>query len=208
RSRDSNHVRPVGVRAMAVDTVLTALSDRLPDYELIRDCVAGQRQIKKQGKKYLPDPDETEPDAAQRDACYKGYLERAVFYGVLGRTLRGLVGLVFDKDPSFEIPDLLKPLEEDATGSGTSLDQQAQAALSDVVSLGRAGIFTDYPKTAAPTSRRDALTGNVRPTIIRYGPEQIINWRTRTVGAKVLLSLVVIRETYVAEDDGFAETGG
>lgn len=193
---------------MAVDTVLSALSDRLPDYELIRDCVAGQRQIKKQGKKYLPDPDETEPDETEREARYKGYQSRAVFYGVTGRTLRGLVGLVFDKDPAVEIPDLLKPVKEDATGSGTALDQQAQSALSDVVGLGRAGVLTDYPRAATPTTRKDAMQGNVRPTIVRYTPEQIINWRTRTVGAKVMLSLVVLRESYVVEDDGFAETPG
>lgn len=193
---------------MAVDTVLSSLSDMLPDYELIRDCVAGQRAIKKKSTKYLPDPDETEPDEAERVARYKSYLMRSVFYGVTGRTLRGLVGLVMDKDPAIELPDLLEPVKEDATGSGTSLDQQAQATLSDVVALGRAGLLTDYPRTAAPTTRADALAGNIRPTIIRYKPEQIINWRTRTVGAKVLLALVVIRETYVVEDDGFAETPG
>lgn len=193
---------------MAVDTVLSALSDALPDYELIRDCVKGQRQIKKAGTKYLPDPDEAEPDDTERAARYKAYLARAVFYGVTGRTLRGLVGLVFDKDPAIEIPDLLKAVKEDATGSGTSLDQQAMSALSDVVGLGRAGVLTDYPRTAGATTRADALAGNIRPTIIRYEAEQIINWRTRTVGAKVLLSLVVIRESYVVEDDGFAETPG
>lgn len=193
---------------MAVDTVLSSLSDMLPDYELIRDCVAGQRAIKKKSTKYLPDPDETEPDEAERVARYKSYLMRSVFYGVTGRTLRGLVGLVMDKDPAIELPDLLAPVKEDATGSGTSLDQQAQATLSDVVALGRAGLLTDYPRTAAPTTRADALAGNIRPTIIRYKPEQVINWRTRTVGAKVLLALVVIREAYVIEDDGFAETPG
>lgn len=193
---------------MAVDTVLSALSDVLPDYELIRDCVAGQRQIKKKTVKYLPDPDETEPDENERAARYKTYLMRSVFYGVTGRTLRGLVGLVFETDPAIEIPDLLLPVKEDATGSGTSLDQQAQGTLSDVVALGRAGLLTDYPNTSAPTTRAQALAGNIRPTLIRYKPEQIINWRTRTVGAKVLLSLVVIVESYIVEDDGFAETPG
>lgn len=191
---------------MAVDTVLSALSDMLPDYELIRDCIAGQRQIKKRGLKYLPDPDEAEPDLAARELRYKTYKERAVFYGVTGRTLRGLVGLVFDKDPSYEIPPLLKPVKEDASGSGTTLDQQAQSSLFDVVGLGRCGLLTDYPRTVAPTTRADAEAGNIRPSLIRYKPEQIINWRTRTVGARVLPSLVVLRETYVAEDDGYAET--
>lgn len=193
---------------MAYDTVLAELSERLPDYELIRDCLAGQRQVKKRGVIYLPDPDETEPEPAERIARYKSYLLRAVFYGVTGRTLRGLIGLVFDKDPADEIPDLIQVIKADATGSGTTLAQQAQSALGEVVSLGRAGLFADYPKTQAPTTRADAQQGNVRPTIILYKPEQIINWRTRTVGAKVLLSLVVIKESYVVEDDGFAETPG
>lgn len=193
---------------MAVDTVLAALSEATKDYAVIRDCIAGQRQVKKKKTLHLFDPDETEPDAAEREARYKNYLGRAVFYGATGRTLRGLVGLVFDKDPAFELPDLLLPLHADATGSGTSLDQQAQAALSDVVSIGRAGLLVDYPRTNTATTRRQALDGNVRPTIIRYPAEAIINWRTRTVGALVLLSLVVIREPYVVDDDGFAETTG
>lgn len=193
---------------MAVDTMLSELADVLPDYELIRDCVAGQRQIKKKRYKYLPDPDESEPDQKARNARYKTYLMRSVFYGVTNRTLRGLVGLVFDKDPASEIPDLLDIVKEDANGNGTSLDQQAQATLADVVSLGRAGLLTDYPQTEGATTRAQAQAGNVRPTIIRYKPEDVINWRTRTVGSKVLLSLVVLVETYVIEDDGFAETPG
>lgn len=193
---------------MAVDTVLSALGDRLPDYELIRDCVAGQRQIKKKRTKYLPDPDEAEPDEKEREARYKAYLDRAVFYGVTGRTLRGLVGLVFEKDPAVTVPDLLLPVLADANGGGMSLNQQAKASLADVVGLGRGGVYTDYPETAAPTTRAQALAGNIRPTIIKYEAEQIINWRTKAVGAKLVKTLVVIREPYVIDDDGFAERTG
>lgn len=193
---------------MAVDTVLSVLNDTLPDYELIRDCVKGQRQIKSKKMKYLPDPDEGETDETERTARYKAYLLRSVFYGVTGRTLRGLVGLVFDNDPAVEVPDLMLPILADATGSGTSLDQQAQATLGDVVGLGRAGLLTDYPRTTGPTTRADALKGNIRPTITRYEPEAIINWRSKAMGARMLKTLVVLKETYVAEDDGFAEKSG
>lgn len=193
---------------MAVDTVLSALSDVLPDYELIRDCVAGQRQIKKKGDKYLPHPDEGEPDPVAKADRFNAYLARAVFYGVTGRTLRGLVGLVFKTDPAVEVPDLLKPVLADATGSGTSLNQQAASTLGDVVGLGRAGILADYPKTEGPTTRADQLAGNIRPTIIRYEPEQIINWRSRAIGAKLYKTLVVLKESFIVEDDGFAETTG
>jgi hypothetical protein len=193
---------------MAVDTVLSALNDILPDYALIRDCVAGQRQIKKKRTTYLPYPDEGEPDASLRELRYTSYLARAVFYGVTGRTLRGLVGLVFDTDPAVEVPELLKPVLADATGSGTTLDQQAQATLGDVVGLGRAGILTDYPKTNGQVTRQQQLAGNIKPTIIRYEPEQIINWRTKAIGAKLYKTLIVLKETFIVEDDGFAETTG
>lgn len=193
---------------MAVDTTLSALADVLPDYEKIRDCVAGQRQIKKKKTKYLPDPDEVEEDQTLRDARYKSYLERAVFYGVTGRTLRGLVGMVFDRDPAVELPQRMDILKADVNGGGVSLDQSASSSLAAVVSLGRAGLLTDYPRTAGPVTQAQADAGNVRPMILRYEPDQIINWRTRTIGGKVLLSLVVLRESYIVEDDGFAETLG
>ena len=198
---------------MAVDTVLSALHDRLPDYTLIRDCVAGQRAIKKKGTVYLPVPDPDEALLASGaftpagQARYDAYLMRAVFYGVTGRTLRGLVGLVFDKDPAIEIPTSLEPVRADASGGGEPLDEHAKTTLQDVMSVGRSGLLTDYPVTnGKATSAKDAREGNIRPTIRRYAAEDVINWRTRTVGSKIMLSLVVLREQVVVEDDGFAET--
>lgn len=191
---------------MAVETVLSELADRFDDYRLIRDCIAGQRQIKKRRELYLLNPDPTEPDPIALKARYENYIGRAVFYGATGRTLRGLVGMVFDKDPAAEMPAGLEFIKADSNGGGLSLDQSASAALSDVVALGRAGVLTDYPHKAGPTTVAEAAAGNIRPTINRYKPEDIINWRFRSVGAKVMLCLVVIREQVVAEDDGFAET--
>jgi len=190
---------------MAVDTVLLALSERIPDYELIRDCVAGQRAMKKKRTRYLPDPDPNEPDEKAREDRYESYLGRAVFYGVTGRTLRGLVGLVFQTDPAVQVPTLLEPLLVDVDGSGMSINQQAAKTLSSTVSLGRAGLLTDYPRTAGPVTVLQAQQGNIRPTITRYEPEQVINWRTVTVGSRVYLSLVVLKEQVVVDDDGFAE---
>lgn len=192
---------------MAVDTVLSALADVLDDYQLIRDCIAGQKAVKRRALDYLPNPDPLDT-SAENTARYQNYLARATFYGATGRTLRGLVGLVFDKDPAVEAPPLLAPVLADASGNGMTLDQSAEASLFEVVGVGREGLLTDYPTTEGPTTAADAAAGNVRPTITRIPAESVINWRTRTVGAKTLLSLVVIREQYVVEDDGFAEQVG
>ena len=192
---------------MAVDTVLSSLAGVLDDYQLIRDCIAGQKAVKKGQYKYLPNPDPLDT-SAEGITRYQNYLARATFYGATGRTLRGLVGLVFDKDPAVEAPELLAPVLADASGNGMTLDQSAEASLFEVVGLGREGLLTDYPQTDGPTTRADAQAGNIRPTITRIPAENVINWRTRTIGARTLLSLVVIREAYVKEDDGFTEDVG
>lgn len=190
---------------MAVDTVLQVVADRLPDYAKIRDCVAGQRAVKTKKLAYLPNPDPLDVSAAGK-LRYDTYLQRATFYPVTGRTLRGLVGLVFDKDPAIEHPPLLAPVIADAGGDGVSLDQRAAQALRENVSLGRGGILTDYPVVSGPTTVQAARSGNIRPTMTYYQAEQIINWRHTVIGAKKFVSLVVLREDFVKEDDGFALT--
>jgi hypothetical protein len=46
-------------------------------------------------------------------------------------------------------------------------------------------------------------SGEVRPTIKVVPPRDCINWRVKRRGAKLILSLVVFREDYISEDDGF-----
>jgi hypothetical protein len=189
---------------MSHTTQLASLADAILDYTKIRDCVAGERAVKKKTTAYLPKPDPTE-DTAFSAERYNTYLERAVFYGATGRTLGGLVGLVFDKDPATELPSFLLPLLDDVSGEGMSLRQQAQSALSETLQVGRAGILADYPRSDKVTTVADARAGNIRPIVRLFKAEDIINWRTRLIGAKSYLSLVVLKEAYAVEDDGFAE---
>src|SRR5690606_21311999 len=70
---------------------LTAL---IPAYELIRDCIAGSRAIKKRGDIYLPRPNAADK-SADNLARYDAYITRAMFYNVTRRTLAGLTGQVF-----------------------------------------------------------------------------------------------------------------
>ena len=139
---------------MPVDTVLSAVADMLPSYEKVRDCVAGEAAIKRKREKYLPMPDPLDKSEYNRSR-YDQYLFRASFLNATGRTLRGLVGLVFDKDPAVQAPDALKPVLVDASGSGVPLDQQASTALADNLTVGRGGLLPDYPRTQGPTTVAD-----------------------------------------------------
>jgi hypothetical protein len=179
----------------------------LPKWTLIRDCVEGQSAIKNAKETYLPRPNKADTSEENQER-YNAYIERAVFYNATRRTLDGLVGQVFTRDPKAELPKGLEILLQDVDGGGVVLNQQAKRCLSEVMSYGRAGLLVDFPETVAPASKSDLENGYIRPTVSLYFPWSIINWRTITKGARVLLSLVVLEETYIKKDDGFEVTVG
>ena len=185
-----------------VSYVRKELKEALKRYTLIRDCLKGQLAIKNKGTTYLPMPS-IESDADSTSKRYAAYLLRAVFYNVTKRTLNGLCGQIFVRDPVVEYPAELKVVIDNADGSGVSLTQLAKAATEYTLGFGRAGLFVDYPSVEGTATKADLAKGEIRPTLTVFAPEKIINWRTTTRGALTLLSLVVLEECYIAEDDGF-----
>lgn len=186
-----------------VSFIRPELAAVMPLYRKIRDCLAGSDKIKASGKLYLPMPNEAD-NSPDNQARYKGYKNRAVFYNVARRTLAGLSGQVFARDPVSEIPNQLDAVELDATGTGVSAAQQAKRLLNYAIAYARGGIYVDYPNTGEEGATKAELDkGHIRPTIMVCDPNTVVNWRTITVGAKTMLSLVVIAETWPFYDDGF-----
>jgi len=185
-----------------VKWVRPALKKMLVLYRTIQDCLDGEVQVKKRTTTYLPKPNAADISDAN-EARYTAYLFRAVFYNVTARTLRGLVGQVFMREPIVKVPSTLDIVVANADGEGVTLIQSAQKSDAQVTSKGRAGLFTDYPVTKGIVTKEELDKGDVRPTITRYDAENIINWRTKTRGAKTLYSLIVLQETYEVADDGF-----
>ncbi len=173
-----------------------------PLYDLIEDCLAGEVQVKFRQIRYLPQPN-PEDTSKENELRYAQYLRRAVFYNVAQRTLAGLIGQVFLRDPDIKVPASLNDVVADATGSGVPLAQLAQQAAAFAMSCGRAGLYVDYPNNDEPASRADLEAGNVRPTFKVVGPKDCLNYRVKKRGAKIILSLVVFREDAIVKDDGF-----
>ena len=179
------------------------LSKLIPLYILIRDCISGEPTVKAARTTYLPMPN-AEDTSKENKARYESYVKRAVFYNVTRRTLNGLVGQVFMRDPVIKMPSLLKPVELNASGTGVNLIQQSKKTLSLTLAYSRAGLLVDYPETPeGGASIADLEAGRVRPTITTYAPQEIINWRLTERGAEEILSLVVLAESYCFADDGF-----
>lgn len=189
-----------------VSYVRNEVSQMLHKWRLVRDCLEGEQKIKQQTTRYLPQPD-PENKTPENKKRYEAYVERASFYPVTSSTMEGLLGQVFDIDPVIELPDSMDYLKTDATGSNVSLSQVAMKSLGEVLAFGRTGLLADYP-TMDTVSRLDVQLGVARPVLVPFDPDEIINWRTVNKGAKTVLTLVVLSEMYVTNDDGFEfETG-
>lgn len=182
---------------------VTALMDK---WDLVEDCMQGEHAVKARADLYLPRPNPTDT-SVENTARYDQYLARAVFYNVTKRTLDGLVGQVFSRDPIIEMPnDSMQVLIANADGEGVSLDQQAKKSLSATLGFGRVGLLVDYPITVGPTTVAQMKNGEIHAVVKQYMPKSIINWRHITRGAKKILSLVVLKEESGVSDDGFEIT--
>lgn len=167
---------------------------RLIQWRDIRAVLEGEDEVKKLREHVLPRPNAAD-ESKENCARFESYLARAVLYNVTSRTLRGMVGFVFKKPPVVKLPAALSVLEKNVDGAGVTLLEQSKTALARALSYGRTGLLVDYPRTGGNVvSVAEMERGNIRPTIVLYEPEQIINWRHRVVGSTSVLELLVLKE--------------
>lgn len=192
----------------------TNYSAKHPDYleyekkwTVIEDVLKGEFAIKAKKTIYLPLAN-VERSTEEYNERYNAYLERAKFYNATARTLSGFVGQVFNKPPSQEIDSSVEYFKEDPCGTGVTLEQLAKGVLAKLVSTGRCGIWVDFPKTNGSYTKAEVDAGLTRPTLTLYDAKDIINWRTIKRGARTILSLVVLHEKVLIEDDDFVSRYG
>jgi hypothetical protein len=177
---------------MTIEFVRSGVTNRDPDWQSIRDITEGKnlgsylRKIRK-------------PNGAIDDTRTKDYQENAIFYGVAGRTARGLVGTIFRKEPTLNT-GALDHIESNIDGSSNGIVQQSRAVCADVLRYGRAGMWVDYADTGGEQSLADAARNFA--TIHTYKPWQICNWRQERDGSDMRLTLVVLKE-YRPAIDGY-----
>lgn len=198
---------PVGSTTDAdVDYIREEVIAARPRWTIVKDCLVGDEAVKRRGVKYLPMPKPSDQSPANK-ADYANYKERAVFYGVTRRTVDGWNGQVFSRDPIARFDPMMDDLWYDVDGQGTAMDQQAKGSLGSVMAYGRGGLLVDYPRTEGNLTIKDIKDGFIRPTIHFYGPESIINWRMRKIGATYVPELIVLKEMNSGvSTDGFSLT--
>jgi hypothetical protein len=175
-----------------------AYAEFMPEWEMIGDCVDGERKIKKKTTKYLPHPSSDHLNDDPTGERYDAYMMRAAFINATGRTQSGMLGIAFNKPPKIELSGGIEDIESDADGEGQQLEQMIRDALAQNLQRGRAGILTDFTGSGLQT---EATKG--RPVLKLFTAKEIINWRV-TNGKT---SLVVIHYVEPIDDPaGFSLT--
>ena len=186
-------------------------TDQLMDVQRNRAAVAGERSVKRGGVEFLPPLASmccsTETDAngyqmirqshaltSEGRAAYTKYLALASFYGATGRTVDGLVGLIFSKEAVCEIPSNVEYLKTNADSKGSTLRDLSKKATIEAFISPRSGVLVARPSTPEGASVADVEAQNLRPKLLSYKFEDIINWDYEVVNNVEKLSLVVLCE--------------
>lgn len=173
--------------------------------------------VKEAGELYLPMPGKAPTPQGLSDKAliawqnqyagsierYNQYLKRALFYNFTKRTLDAVLGGIYRKAPSIELPSALQYLLTNADGAGVTLVQQSKDATEWLYRHGRCGLLVDMPPANGAVSVADNLSGKQVPRIAAYSAHDIINWHTRRVGSGVITDMVVLRESYERQEDAF-----
>jgi len=192
---------------MAVTFRKQAYQRNLKLWERARDCYGGSDKVKAATTKYLLPLDSHlrqtgtfNPSAALFNAKYQAYVERALFYNATARTVDGLAGFVFQKDPTVEVST--EAMEEqllDITLTGVNASVFAFRVFQELLLTGRYGVLVDVlagqdGKTVPPEDQRPYWAG--------YRAEDIISWSVKRVGGDPqVLTRVVLREEYEEESE-------
>lgn len=188
---------------MPVSTTHPDYDKYISRWQIVRDCVEGSSAVKKRGKIYLPMPN-PEDQSKENNSRYDDYLLRANFVNFTGSTKEGMLGMVFRKDMTVELPASIEYIIENANGAGLSIQQLTQDITGDALETGRYGILVDYPPAPPGLTQSEVMALNLQANLLPYTAENIIYWDTMTVGGVVKLSSLVLREpTKKYNDDGF-----
>jgi hypothetical protein len=169
-----------------VETVRADYNEAKPKWKRCRDAYGGTDPVKAARAEYLPQLSGQSADE------YAAYLTRAEWFGATERTINGLTGAVFRKDPTVEAPEAVTRDDfKDLTLGGVSFAAFARQAFTEILIVGRGGVLVDMPMKAGV---------NGRPYWVWYRAEQIVNWRTVSVDGDQRLVLVVIKEEVETPD--------
>lgn len=146
----------------------------------IRHAMIGEVEVKRHGKMYLPQPE------GMDDEQYSAYLDRAVFYNMVYRTVTGLTGSIFRRDARLlNAGPRLREIAKRTSKDGLSFNVFAKVVAQEMLSVGRYGVLVDKSTNDGPL---------VRPYLAGYTCENILDWSTIELDGRDEYDFILLRE--------------
>jgi hypothetical protein len=168
-----------------------AVAAHRPIWQRCRDVIAGQDAMhdRKRREIYLP------RFTGEKDKDYNARVARSEFFNATYRTIEGMVGMLFRKNPAVTVSAITEGMLADVTQAGRSLVDLAKDVAREALGVGRVGLLVDYPRgsTEGMTVAQAEASG-MRPKMALYKAESIINWQTSWHAGKTLVTLLVLEE--------------
>ena len=171
----------------------------------INDALMGGTLYMRQlGEAYLPRwPKEDKED-------YKKRLSVATLLPAYEETINQNVGRVFAEPIQLgeNVPDALREFSKNVDLEGSRLDVWSQAFFSLAMQYGLSHALVDYPRVDAEKvkTKADEKAIGARPYVTMLNPRQVIGWKSKITGGKVVLTELRIKEVVVEDGDDFGQT--
>lgn len=150
-------------------------------WQNLRDANIGEVEIKRKNTQYLPKLDGMTP------AEYAAFLDRSVYFNMTARTLVGLMGSLFRRNPVIEGLPKEKFDLNDVTKESQPLNTFVQQIAREVFLMGRYGVLIDMDEN-----------GKRPPYFAGYVTENIVDWATEEIDGRWLVTEVIVRELRLA----------
>jgi hypothetical protein len=139
-------------------------TQRLLEWQVMRDTFGGEREVKSRGEVYLPMPSGFRAMSDGGLAAYSAYRMRADFPEIVAPAIAAMVGIVHSKESQITMPDSMEWVWENADGHGLSLEAFHRRITRHLLWLGRYGVMADAPMDGGD------------PFLVGYAAEAVINW--------------------------------
>lgn len=174
-------------------------------WKIVRDISAGALHLRDLAEEYLPKFPAEQPDA------YRDRLKCATLFNAYSRTVGGLVGMVFKKNPvlSSDVPPEIRKHAENIDLAGAHFDVFAKDALTDAFD-GHSFILVDMqrPVTGPNATRADEIAAGLRPYWVRYKASQAVNFRPIEINGQVEIGQITFEEQVTEPAGDFGESEG
>jgi len=195
-----------------VSTQRQEYTEMLPFVLKNRRALAGERAVKASGVMDLPPLPSmccgvTEDEngnttiinygslTAEGKVAYAKYKSLAVWFGAVGITVIGLVGLIQSKPANKKLNTDVDYLIDNVDGKGTTLRKLASQIYTDAFITPWSGVLSAYDGSDGTKTLAQVKAEGRQPKIMFYNFESIINWAEEVIANQTVFTLIVLKES-------------